>query len=378
VSTPRGPSFVRGLWRIAAADASSENSAELIRDGPRTYDAMIEMIEGAADFVSLESYIFMGDSVGQRFADSLIGAARRGVRVRVIADWIGSKETRRSFWNAMRSAGVEVRIFNPPGFRAWLGLVPRDHRKLLVADGKVGLTGGIGISEAWSGGMTRRRTAPWRDTAVRIRGPAALDMARAFDTMWRRANGEERRTSRRHRLVRRSRGADIDPARSTGSVVGIVEGEPWRLRVARALQIQAVSAERCIWIASAYFYPSSAELEALAGAALDGVDVRILVPSKYDHPWVRRFTRQVYRRLLRNGVRIWEWNGVMMHAKTSVVDSRWVRVGSTDFNPLGVAINYELDALIEDRALGQEAEEMFRSDLAESTEITESKVRALG
>ena len=377
MSTPPGPSFVRGLWRIAAADASSGNSAELIRDGPRTFDAMIEMIDGAADFVSLESYIFMGDSVGRRFADSLIAAARHGVRVRVIADWIGSKETRRGFWNSMRDAGVEVRIFNPPGFHSWLGLVPRDHRKLLVADGKVGLTGGIGISEAWSGGMTRRRTAPWRDTAVRISGPAALDMARAFDTMWRRANNEERRTARRHRLVRRSRGADIDPARSAGSVVGIVEGEPWRLRVARALQIQAVSAERCIWIASAYFYPSSAELEALAGAALDGVDVRILVPSKYDHPWVRRFTRQVYRQLLRNGVRIWEWNGVMMHAKTSVVDSRWVRVGSTDFNPLGVAINYELDALIEDRALGEEAEEMFRSDLAESTEITESKVKTL-
>ncbi len=378
VSAPRGPSFVRGLWRIAAADASSGNSAELIRDGQRTFDAMIEMIESAEDFISLESYIIMGDSVGQRFADALIAAARRGVRVRVIADWIGSKETRRSFWNEMRVGGVEVRVFNPPGFRAWLGLLPRDHRKLLVVDGKVGLTGGIGISEAWSGGVTRRRTAPWRDTAVRIGGPAALDMARAFDTMWRRANNEERRTARRHRLVRRSRGADIDPASASGSVVGIVEGEPWRLRVARALQMQAVSAERCIWIASAYFYPSSAELEALAGAALDGVDVRILVPSKYDHPWVRRLTRQVYARLLRNGVRIWEWNGVMMHAKTSVVDSRWVRVGSTDFNPLGVAINYELDALIEDRALGEAAEEMFRSDLAESTEITESKVSTLG
>jgi len=117
---------------------------------------MIEMIDGAADFVSLESYIFMGDSVGQRFADSLIAAARRGVRVRVIADWIGSRETRRGFWNSMRDAGVEVRIFNPPGFHAWLGLVPRDHRKLLVADGTVGLTGGIGISEAWSGGVTAR------------------------------------------------------------------------------------------------------------------------------------------------------------------------------------------------------------------------------
>lgn len=339
---------------------------------------MIGMIDGACDFISLESYIFMGDSVGARFADSLVAAARRGVRVRVIADWIGSRETSRHFWNKLREAGIEVRIFNPPALRAWLGMVPRDHRKLLVADGTVGLTGGIGISEAWSAGVARRRTAPWRDTAVLIRGPAVLDMARAFDTMWRRANHEERRTARRHRLMRRSRGAGTDPASAQGSVVGIVEGEPWRLRVARALQIQAVSAERCIWIASAYFYPSSAELEALAGAALDGVDVRILVPSKYDHPWVRRFTHQVYRRLLRNGVRIWEWNGVMMHAKTSVVDSRWVRVGSTDFNPLGIAINYELDAIIEDRALGREAEEMFRSDLEESTEIKDTKVRASG
>ena len=376
MSTARGPSFVRGLWRIAAADASGGNRAELIRDGPRTFESMIEMIDGASDFVSLESYIFMGDTVGERFADALMAAARRGVRVRVIADWIGSRETSRGFWNRMRDAGVEVRIFSPPGLHPWLGLVPRDHRKLLVVDGTTGLTGGIGISQAWSVGVARRRSAPWRDTAFRISGPAALDMARAFDTMWLCANREERRTARRHRLVRRARGADTDPARSAGSVVGIVEGEPWRLRVARALQIQAVSAERCIWIASAYFYPSVAELEALAGAALDGVDVRILVPSKYDHPWVRRFTHQVYRRLLRNGVRIWEWNGVMMHAKTSVVDSRWVRVGSTDFNPFGVAINYELDALIEDRALGQEAEEMFRADLAESTEITESKAKA--
>ena len=106
------------------------------------------------------------------------------------------------------------------------------------------------------------------------------------------------------------------------------------------------------------------------GAARDGVDVRILVPSRNDHPWVALLARRYYRRLLTNGVRIWEWRGEMMHAKTSVVDSRWVRVGSTDFNPLGVAINYELDAVIEDARLGQEAEQMFLADLADSREIT--------
>jgi cardiolipin synthase len=150
----------------------------------------------------------------------------------------------------------------------------------------------------------------------------------------------------------------------------VVQGEPFRLRVARALQIQAVSAERCIWIASAYFIPAYAEIEALIGAARDGVDVRLLVPHRYDHFWIRLLTRRAYRRLLVNGVRIWEWSGEMMHAKTSVVDGRWVRVGSTDFNPLGIAINYELDVLIDDPVIGAEASMVFLDDLEESKEIT--------
>jgi cardiolipin synthase len=130
-----------------------------------------------------------------------------------------------------------------------------------------------------------------------------------------------------------------------------------------------VAAERSIWIASAYFAPSFSEIEALAGAARDGVDVRILVPSRWDYPWLRFLMTRSYARLLRNGVRIWEWRGEMMHAKTSVVDGRWVRVGSTDLNPLGVAINYEIDAVIEDRDLGAQAEEMFLADLAQSREL---------
>ena len=153
------------------------------------------------------------------------------------------------------------------------------------------------------------------------------------------------------------------------SLVGIVEGEPGRLRVGRALHLQAAAAQRSIWIASAYFIPSFAEVDALAGASRDGVDVRLLLPSKYDHPWIHGITRGFYRQLLRNGVRIWEWGGDMMHAKTAVVDGRWIRVGSTDFNPLGVAINYELDAMIDDPTVGAQAEQMFERDLSESRQI---------
>jgi cardiolipin synthase len=363
-----GPAFARGLWRIAAADVSSGNSCELLHDGPRTYDVMIAAIAAARETVVLESYILRSDETGQRFATALVDAVSRGVAVRVLTDWIGMRGIRSSFVANLRKAGVDVRVFNPPGLRAWFGFIPRDHRKLLVVDGTVGITGGVGIGDEWMGKTSRHR-GHWRDTAVRIEGPAARDMQTAFETMWQRAGKRERRGS--HRLTRRiARGAHLDPSTAEPALVGIVEGEPLRMRIARALQIQSISAERSIWIANAYFVPNWSEVEALLGAARDGVDVRVLVPHRNDHPWVTLLTRRYYRRLLTNGVRIWEYKGAMMHAKTSVVDGRWVRVGSTDFNPLGIAINYELDAVIEDPVLGAQAEAMFLADLERSREIT--------
>jgi cardiolipin synthase len=363
-----GPSFSRGLWRIAAADVSSDNRVRLLRDGPATFDAMVELIDDARTSVALESYIFRSDEVGTRFGEALVRAVERGASVRLILDWIGARGTSRAFIRQLARAGVDVQVFNKPGFRAWFGLVPRDHRKLLVVDERIGITGGVGVGREWTTGVLKQHRSRWRDTAVVIEGPAARDMIGAFETMWRRTVGRERRGS--HRFLRRAaRGAHLDPATHTPALVGIIEGEPLRLRVSRALQIQAISAERSIWIATAYFAPSPSEVEALNGAARDGVDVRILLPSRNDHPWVSLLARRYYRRLLTNGVRLWEWQGEMMHAKTSVIDGRWVRVGSTDFNPLGVAINFELDAVIEDPALGQEAERMFLSDLENSKEV---------
>ena len=363
-----GPAFARGLWRIAAADVSSGNHVSLLHDGLATFDAMCAAIESARESVVLEAYILRSDEVGQRIGDALMTAARRGAAVRVLSDWIGMRGIQSSYIAGLRKAGIVHRVFNPPGLRPWFGLIPRDHRKLLVIDAAVGITGGVGIGNEWLG-KTRRRRGHWRDTAVRIEGPAANDMQQAFDTMWERAHTRERRGS--HRLTRRAaRGAHLDPATAAPALVGIIEGEPLRMRIARALQMQAISAERSIWIANAYFVPSPSEVESLLGAARDGVDVRILVPARNDHPWVSFLTRRYYRRLLTNGVKIWEWKGTMMHAKTSVVDGRWVRVGSTDFNPLGVAINYELDAVIEDVTLGAQAEEMFLGDLEASREIT--------
>lgn len=370
-----GPSFARGLWRIAAATVSSGNRVQLLHNGPEAFDEMESLIHGAKESVAMECYIFRSDEVGERVGDALIAAARRGVRVRLLIDWVGGRGTSRAFISRLRANQVDVRIFSRLGWHRWLGLVPRDHRKLLVVDDAVGVTGGVGIGVEWMRGVAHRRRSQWRDTAIRIAGQAARDMLVSFEKMWRRAAG---RFSRRARLGRkRARGAHLDPATDEPSLVGIIEGEPLRLRLARALQMQAIAAQRSIWIASAYFVPSWSEYESLTGAARDGVDVRLLVPSRTDHSWVTMATRRYYRRLVRNGVRIWEWKGEMMHAKTSVVDGRWVRVGSTDFNALGVAINFELDAIVEDTELGLEAEAMFLEDLDQAREITR-RSRILG
>jgi cardiolipin synthase len=370
------PSFSRALWRIAAARVSAGNKVRLLRDGPATFEAMLAMIEGARHTIDFEGYIFHNDDVGRRFAEAFNQATRRGVKVRMLVDWVGRWPTPKRFFEQMRREGVDMRFFNPLGFRAWGGLLPRDHRKVLVVDEYTSVTGGIGIGQEWGYGLIRRRRhAVWRDTAVSIEGEASLYMRDAFERMWARSRGrtpEWRRLRRPAQAIETQLSGRFDPP----ALVGIVEGEPGRLRLSRALQLQAVAAERSIWLASAYFMPSWSELEALAGAARDGVDVRVLVPSTYDHPFLRRFTTKFYERLLRSGVRLWEWRGEMMHAKTTVIDGRWVRVGSTDFNILGVAVNYELDALIEDRALGADAEAMFLEDLELSREIGRSPAMA--
>ena len=342
----------------------------MLRDGAATFDAMLTVMQQARYTLELECYIFRGsDEVGQRFVEGLLDAARRGVRVRLLVDWFGGRGTSRRVWRALRAGGVDVRIFSPLGFRSWLGLLPRDHRKVLVADGKIGITGGIGIGEEWRMGAVGPKRRPWRDTAVQVQGPAAEAMERAFDAMWLRAInlGPTRREQRR--MVRAARNSWMDFADAPPALVGIVEGEPGRFRISRALEVQASAARERLWIATAYFIPAFGVVESLKGAARDGVDVRVLVPGSNDHAWVNSYAASYYPSLLRNGVRIWEWQGEMMHAKTTVMDGVITRIGSTDFNPLGAAINYELDAIIGDRSFGAQAEEMFLADLEHSKEV---------
>jgi cardiolipin synthase len=348
---------VRALERAVGARQVGGNAVRLQVEGAGTFETWLDAIDGAERFVHFENYILRDDRVGRAFRDALTAKARQGVPVRVLHDWVGCWATRRGYWKPFREAGVEVRAFNPPSLRDPFGLLQRDHRKLVCVDGRVAYVGGFCVGEEWAGGSG---APPWRDTGVEIRGPAATVAARAFETIWAKV-GEPVAAEVRARRVR--------TVREGTTPVWIIQGIPWRSRVYRATQLVAASAKRRIWITDPYFVAPRPVAEALAAAALDGVDVRILVPGHNNWPWVGSLSRGGYRSLLRAGVRIFEWQGSMIHAKTAVADSIWSRVGSSNLNAASLLGNWEIDVGILDRSLAEQLEATFLADLTLSVEI---------
>ncbi len=345
------------LSRATGSPTLEGNHIRLQFEGSTTFEAWIEAIDRAQRFVYFENYVVRDDRVGRAFRDALINKARQGVPVRVIFDWLGCWATPRSYWRPLRDAGAEVRAFNPPSLALGdpLGVLQRDHRKLVVVDGDVAFVGGFCVGDEWAGSRSR---PPWRDTGVEIHGPAARAAALAFERLW----GEMGEPST-------FAAAMGDPDTAGGMPVWLIEGEPGRARVYRTLHLTAVLAQRRLWITDAYFVAPRPLSEALAAAAQQGVDVRILVPAYNNWPWVRSISRGGYRFLLENGVRIFEWQGPMMHAKTTVADGVWCRVGSSNLNNASLIGNWELDVAVLDRGLAAQLEGLFLADLASSREI---------
>lgn len=355
-----GDALRRAFSRAAGSAVSAGNQVGLLIDGPATYDAMYAMIDAARHRIHLENYIIRDDSCGQNFADRLVARASAGVRVRVMYDWIGSIATGGAFWRRLRAAGVEVRAFGPFAFADPLLIFARDHRKTLIVDGQHAVTGGLCIGEEWVGDPSRHRQ-PWRDTAISISGPGAAAIDAAFARAWTFNGG-----SPPDDVVELAAGAgapagDID--------VRVVATEPGRERGLRTIDLLlGVSASR-IWVTEAYLSAPQRLYQAFKDAARDGADVRLLLPGSSDVPAVRNLSRVGYRGLLRAGVRIWEWNGPMIHAKTIVADGRWVRVGSSNLNPSSLLANWEIDIFAYGEGLAQQMERQFIQDLSMSSEV---------
>jgi cardiolipin synthase len=344
--------------RTAGAPLIPGNRVRVLRNAAENYPAWLEAIRSAERRIHFESYIIHSDETGRQFADALAAKAGEGVRVRLIYDWFGATgATFKRFWKLLRRAGVEVRCFNPPRIDNPFGWLSRDHRKMLSVDSRIAFVTGMCVGDRWVGGPGSGHE-PWRDTGVAVEGPAIIDIDRAFASMW------------------AMLGSPV-PEEEIPSFIGaagdvamrVVASVPNIAGIYRLDQMIAAIARRSIWLADAYFVGTTPYVEALKAAAEDGVDVKLLVPRASDIPVMRALSRAGFRGLLESGIRIFEWDGPMMHAKTAVADSRWARVGSTNLNLSSWIGNYELDVVAEDERFSMEMERMFLEDLSHSTEI---------
>jgi cardiolipin synthase len=342
--------------RAAGAPLIAGNGVRLLKDASQNYPAWLDAIAAAEHHVNFESYIIHDDNAGERFAHALIKKAQTGVAVRLIYDWMGGfGKTSRSFWNRLRAGGVEVRCYNPPRFDSPFGWLSRDHRKMLAVDGQVAFITGLCVGDRWVGDP-ELGVAPWRDTGIELRGPAVAEVERAFAQIWSTLGSPIH-----------ERNNEYTPAGEIS--MRVVATLPATAGMFRLDQLVAALSRERLWLTDAYFAGTTPYVQALRAAARDGVDVRLLVPGGSDIPLLRPLSRAGYRPLLDAGVRVFEWNGPMLHAKTAVADGRWARVGSTNLNIASWLANCELDAVIENSEFAAQMEEMYLADLGNATEV---------
>jgi len=360
------PLAEQALSRAAGAPLSCGNAIELLIDARANFDAWLGAIRSARRSVFLANYIIRADAVGHAFLDALTERARAGVYVCVMRDWLGCLgQSGTRFWKPLLEAGGHVRVWNPFDPLSPFGWVNRDHRKLVSVDGRIAFISGICISGKWLGDP-KRKVPPWRDTGVALRGPAVAEIEAAFAATWN-VGGEP--------LPREALTDEVTMPHVGEVALRVIATHPSSAGMYRLDQMIAALARERLWLTDAYFVGIAPYVRALTNAAEDGVDVRLLVPGTSDLPPVAAISRSGYRPLLAAGVRVFEWNGSMLHAKTAVADARWARVGSTNLNLASWMGNCEIDVAVEDEDFACTLAAQYERDLENSTEIVLSKRR---
>ena len=352
------PAFRRSAEALGSPMVGG-NSATLLENGDEIFPAMVRDIRQAKKSVDLETYIFQPDRAGRLIADALIAAAHNGVEVRLLVDAWGSKF--KGLKKEFDDAGVEARKYRPVHPLSIHKIGRRTHRKILVVDGRIAYTGGLGIDERWLGNA--RNTKEWRDTQVRVEGPVVAQMQAIFSEDWTFTTGEILTGSIYYPA--------IEPAGSTlAQAVKASLGDATSL--SKMLYYVAIeSATRSIYIQNAYFLPDKQVRQALVDAAKRGVDVQIMVPGRnIDLPMVRQASWSHYGELLEAGVHIWEYEPTMLHNKTMVVDGIYSTVGSINFSARSMSKNAEESLAFYDKDFARKMEAMFQKDRARCDEIT--------
>ncbi len=346
------------------------NQVTLLENGSMTYHAMLAAIRNAHDSINIAMYTFSDGPVGQMFADALIERQRHGVQVNLMFDSVGSLATPVSYFDRLRQNGIAILQYRPVNpFETTLqwSFSHRNHRKILIVDGRIAFTGGINISEVYASGLgrlrgSRQRSTPqyWRDTDVEFEGPVVAEFQRLFIGEWSYQKGPP--LSPRNYF----------PALATqgNHIVRVISSVPERFSLIYVDLISAiVNSETNVYITDAYFAPDRQMLHALENAARRGVDVRLLLPSQSDEPMIVSAEHSHYQALLASGVKIYEWQGEMLHAKTATIDGVWSTVGTSNLDWWSIARDNEVNAIILSHSFGDEMNRMFRSDMENSTQI---------
>ncbi len=349
------------------------NKVSLLVDGPATSAAMFRAVENARDHINIETFIFEGDERGSKFADLLLKKQSEGIQVNIIYDSLGSLGTPGVFFDRLKKAGVQVLEFNPvnPAKYFWRRLLRwqpthRDHRKILVVDGKIAITGGVNISGVYSSRFSGKKEEeeqklPWRDTDVRIEGPAVAEFQKLFLDTWQREKGPQL-AEKNYFPHLKEVGSDLV------QVVGSTPGS--ENRITFIMYVSAITfAENSVHLTNAYFVPDKQTIKALTNAARRGVDVKMILAKQTDSSMALYAGRYYYSDLLESGVRIYQRRNAMLHAKTAVIDGVWATVGSTNMDFWSYLREDEVNAIIVSRDFSAGMEKMFTRDLEESDQV---------
>ena len=355
------PEFFPSAHALADPLPITGNKIELLHNGKMIFPAMLEAIRGAKESVNFEAFLFHSGEVGTQFCDAFVERARAGVRVRVLLDGIGSALSfKQSDVDRLKEAGCSFAYYHPIASWRLDRVNRRTHRRVLVVDGRVGFTGGVGFSDEWLGDADS--PAHWREVHARLEGPIVGRLQAAFQEHWFREVGET--------LSGSGEFPELSPAGDLRAQV--VASQSFSVAPLSLVQAVAFSAaQKSIYITNAYCAPSSSQTRSLVAAVKRGVDVRLLLPGKHnDQPATKAAGRTAYGELLKGGVKIYEYRPTMIHSKTIVIDGIFSVLGSSNFDARSAQINEELDITVYDKAFGGEMQALFERDLLRATRYT--------
>lgn len=345
---------------------TQDNEVTIYADGKEKFDALFNDIENAKDHIHLQYYILKKDNIGKKLLELLIQKAKKGIKVRVLYDDLGSRRMTRSFFKELRLAGGEVEVFFPSNLPIInLRLNYRNHRKLAIIDGRIGYVGGFNVGDEYLG--FNPKFGYWRDTHIRIQGSAVHPIQTRFILDWNQA-------SYRHDINYSPNLFPKDVSKGKVGIQIVTSGPDSEWEQIKNGYIKMISsAKRSVWIQTPYFIPDASLLDALRIASLSGVDVRIMIPNKPDHMFVYWATYSYIGEMLKAGAKIYIYDNGFIHAKTIIVDEEISSVGTANIDVRSFRLNFEVNAFLYDKGIACQLTKSFQDDMSLSWDLTEEK-----